>query len=165
MRRTLFALAWAAAACGDGETEPSAEEMGPDTLPLSVEAPDVDQGFLVVTAERVRQWQESGEPFVLVDARDPVQYGREHIPQAINVPYVDIRAGANLPPRDARIVLYCSDENCPISRYAYETLEALGYTDLYDMSEGIQGWKAAGYPTVIAEAGPAGPAPPDTTPS
>lgn len=165
MRRTLFALAWAAAACGDGETEPSAEEMRPDTLPLSVEAPDVDQGFLVVTAERVRQWQESGEPFVLVDARDPVQYGREHIPQAINVSYVDIRAGANLPPRDARIVLYCSDENCPISRYAYETLEALGYTDLYDMSEGIQGWKAAGYPTVIAEAGPDGPAPPDTTPS
>lgn len=150
-------------ACG-GESPPPAQETavgsaGPDTLPASVPAPEMDQGFLVVTPEEVRGWQQTGEEFVLVDARDAVQYAQEHIPGAINVPYVEIRAGGRLPPRDARVVVYCSDPECPISRYAYSALERLGYTNLYDMQAGIQGWKAEGYPTVIgtdAQGGDAG---------
>ena len=148
-------------ACGGGEeAETGAEvgEAGPDTLPVSVEAPVVEEGYLVVTPETVREWQESGEPFVLVDARDAVQYGREHLPGAINVSYAEIRVGGLLPPRDATIVLYCSDENCPISRYAYRSLEALGYTTLYDMKAGLQGWKSAGYPTELGDSSPAAPA-------
>jgi len=151
----MLALAGAGALAACGGDEPAADEaaadLGPDTLPASIPAPQVEGGFLTITADRVQEWRDAGEPIVIIDARDQVQYGREHVPDAINVPYVDIRAGANLPPREARIVLYCSDENCPISRYAYESLRALGYTELYDMREGIQGWKEKGYPTVIGE--------------
>lgn len=136
------------AASGDGDTT---VVEGPDTLPESVRAPQVEEGYLIVEPEQVMEWREEGEPFVLVDARDPVQYGREHIPGAINVPYVDIRAGADLPPRDARVVIYCSDPSCPISQYAYDGLQRLGYSELYDMRAGLQGWKAEGLPTVIGE--------------
>lgn len=145
----MVLLALAGLACGRTEAPASSADRGPDTLPISVPAPQFEEGFLIVSPEEVREWREAGESFVLVDARDPVQYGREHIPGAINVPYVDIRAGANLPPRDALIVIYCSDRDCPISQYAYTALQTLGYTNLYDMREGIQGWKAAGYPTVL----------------
>lgn len=124
---------------------------GPDTLPESVRAPRVEGGYLIVEPEQVVEWREEGEPFVLVDARDPVQYRQEHIPGAINVPYVDIRAGADLPPRDARVVVYCSDPSCPISQYAYDGLQRLGYSELYDMRAGLQGWKADGLPTEIGE--------------
>ncbi len=153
MRRSLAWLVVAALACGGEEPAPGAgAETATETVPASVPAPEMENGFLIVTVDQVAQWQEAGEPVVIIDARDDVQYSREHIPDAINVPYIDIRAGANLPPRDARIVLYCSDKDCPISRYAYQGLRVLGYTDLYDMREGIQGWKEAGHPTVIGEA-------------
>lgn len=135
----------------EGDTAP--EETAPDTLPASVPALGVEEGVVVITPERVREWQSEGEEFVLVDARDPVQFAQEHLPGAINVPYVDIRAGADLPPKDATVVVYCSDVECPISRYAYQSLEALGYFRVYDMRAGLQGWKAEGYPTVIGEEG------------
>lgn len=152
MKRSLAWLVVGVLACGGEEPAPEAgAEIGSETVPASVPAPEMEDGFLVVTVDQVAQWREAGEPVVIIDARDAVQYSREHIPDAINVPYIEIRAGANLPPRDARIVLYCSDKDCPISRYAYESLRALGYTDLYDMREGIQGWKEAGHSTVIGE--------------
>lgn len=153
-----LALTLGLTACGgDGGGAPAprdagdAAEAGPDTLPESVPAPTVEDGYLIVTPEQVRAWQTDEEAFVLVDARDPVQYRQEHLPGAINVPYVDIRAGGALPDRGARVVVYCSDADCPISQYAYDALQRLGFSDLYDMKAGLQGWKSAGYPTVIGE--------------
>jgi rhodanese-related sulfurtransferase len=138
------------AACGGSEADgESTAAAGADSLPLSVPAPEVQDGLLIVSPERVVEWRESGTEFVLVDARDAIQYAREHIPGAINLPYVDIRAGGLLPPRDQRIVVYCSSETCPISQYAYEALDQLGYEEIYDMRAGLQGWKDAGLPTVL----------------
>lgn len=148
---TLVACGEEAERTGTGGEAPPATAGGPDTLPESVPAAEVEGGYLIVDPERVREWQESGEPFVLIDARDPVQYRQEHIPGAVNVPYVDIRAGAALPPRDARVVVYCSDPGCPISQYAYDALQRLGYSNLYDMRAGLQGWKRDGLPTEIDE--------------
>lgn len=148
---SLFACGGEAEEAGTGGEAPASAAGGPDTLPESVRAPEVEAGYLIVAPEEVREWQESGEPFVLVDARDPVQFQQEHIPGAINVPYVDIRAGAALPPRDARVVVYCSDPACPISQYAYDALQRLGYSNIYDMREGLQGWKSEGFQTVIGE--------------
>ena len=155
MKRSLTWLVVVAVGCGGAEApEEAATEVGPDTLPASIPAMEMEEGIVIVTPDRVREWQDAGEPLVIMDARDAVQYGREHIEEAVNIPYVDIRAGANLPALDSRIVVYCSDKDCPISQYAYEALRTLGYTNLYDMREGIQGWKDAGYPTVIGEAAP-----------
>jgi rhodanese-related sulfurtransferase len=149
LRVTLASLVGIGVACGsEGEDESSDPSMV-DTLPLAVPAPEVQDGLLIVSPGQVREWQESDTEFVLVDARDPIQYSREHIPGAINVPYVEIRAGGLLPPREQRIVVYCSSETCPISQYAYEALAQLGYQEIYDMRAGLEGWKDAGYPTVL----------------
>ena len=147
----LACIALAFAGCGSGEA-PAGEagvESTADTLPLSIPAPQVLDGLLIATPEQVREWQEENVDFALVDARDTVQYAREHIVGAINIPYIEIRAGALLPPRDRRIVVYCSSETCPISQYAYEALDRLGYEEIYDMRAGLQGWKDAGFPTVF----------------
>lgn len=146
----LLALVAIVLACGGsgagGESNQAAEA---DTLPLAVPAPEVQDGLLIVSPEQVWEWQESDTEFVLVDARDTIQYAREHIPGAINLPYIEIRAGGLLPPREQRIVVYCSSETCPISQYAYEALDQLGYEEIYDMRAGLQGWKDAGFPTVL----------------
>lgn len=143
-------LAAILAACG-GDGAPAggdAARIETDTVPPSVQAPRMEGGLLIVSPEQVRQWQDEGREFVLMDARDTVQYAREHLPGAINVPYVEIRTGGRLPTRDQRIVVYCSSETCPISQYAYEALVRLGYREIYDMRAGLEGWKDAGYPTV-----------------
>ncbi|MFN2382776.1 MAG: rhodanese-like domain-containing protein [Gemmatimonadota bacterium] len=150
-----LSLALAAAmACGGGGEEEAAGPEGPDTLPASVPAPAIEAGLLIVTPDEVRGWQDAGAAFVLVDARDQIQYAQEHLPGAINIPYVEIRAGGALPPRDARVVVYCSDEQCPISQYAYQALDRLGYVEVYDLRAGLQGWKEAGHPTVLAGESP-----------
>ena len=152
MGHRVFAVVGAcvALACGSGG-EQAAEDPAEavDTLPLSVPAPEVLDGLLVATPEQVREWRDTGEEFTLVDARDTVQFAREHIPGAVNIPYVEIRAGALLPPRDRPVVVYCSSETCPISQYAYEAFEGLGYEQIYDLRAGLQGWKDAGLPTVF----------------
>lgn len=146
----LLAIVTIVPACGGSEAgEESRDVAEVDTLPLAVPAPEVQDGLLIVSPEQVWEWQETDTAFVLVDARDAIQYAREHIPGAINVPYIEIRAGGLLPPRDQRIVVYCSSETCPISQYAYEALDQLGYEEIYDMRAGLQGWKDAGFPTVL----------------
>ncbi len=147
---SFLALGALALACSGSEAEgESGDAAVVDSLPLAVPAPDVQDGLLIVSPEQVWEWQESDTDFVLVDARDAIQYAREHVPGAINIPYVEIRAGGLLPPRDQRIVVYCSSETCPISQYAYEALDRLGYEEIYDMRAGLQGWKDAGLPTVL----------------
>lgn len=137
---------------GDGAGGGDVEEAAlVEEVPPSIPAPAVEAGILIATPERVREWQQESVPFVLVDARDSVQFAQEHIPGAVNISYVDIRPGAKLPARDARIVVYCSDSECPISQYAYDALTRLGYGEVYDMREGLQGWKESGYPTEIGE--------------
>jgi len=146
-----FALACGSGDGAQGGTDGEAAVALADSVPAAVPAPRVEDGVLIIDPDEVRSWQEEGRDFVFVDARDEIQYSREHLPGAINIPYVDIRPGANLPPRDATIVVYCSDADCPISQYAWRGLSGLGYDNVLDMRAGIQGWKAAGYPTVIAE--------------
>ncbi len=137
---------------GDGSGEANTGETTlAEEVPPSVRAPAVEAGILIATPERVREWQLDSVPFVLVDARDSIQFAQEHIPGAVNISYVDIRPGARLPARDSRIVIYCSDSECPISQYAYDALTQLGYGEVYDMREGLQGWKESGYPTEIGE--------------
>ena len=138
--------------CG-AETDPGqGAERGEaiaEDLPPSIPAPEIDAGILIASPERVREWQRDSVPFILIDARDSVQFAQEHIAGAIQMSYVDIRPGGRLPPRDARIVVYCSDADCPISQYAHDALTRMGYGEVYDMRAGLQGWKQAGYPTEI----------------
>ena len=149
-RAAAFATCLVLFGSGCADEAPAGGDAGAvDSLPLSIPAPQVLDGLLIASPDQVQEWQATGEDFVLVDARDTVQFAREHIPGAINIPYIEIRAGALLPPRDRRIVVYCSSETCPISQYAYEALDRLGYQEIYDMRAGLQGWKDAGLPTVF----------------
>ncbi|MEW6712041.1 MAG: rhodanese-like domain-containing protein, partial [Candidatus Riflebacteria bacterium] len=51
-----------------------------------------------------------------------------------------------LPKKEALIVAYCSNLQCPASKMLYKHLKSLGYTNVLKYPEGLQGWKDAGYP-------------------
>lgn len=53
---------------------------------------------------------------------------------------------AMLPDKQALVVTYCSNLKCPASGQLAKKLHQLGYTNILEYHEGIEGWKSAGNP-------------------
>ena len=51
-------------------------------------------------------------------------------------------------PKDATIIVYCANYDCPQSAMASRKLEALGFTDVYAYEGGLQEWEEEGYELV-----------------
>src|SRR5436305_4991720 len=92
----------------------------------------------------VREQAQNGA--VLVDVREPEEWGAGHIPGAKHVPksYLESRIDGVVPDRDAHVVLYCASGNR--SAWAARTLiEDLGYEHVESMTGGFTLWKDRGY--------------------
>ena len=68
----------------------------------------------------------------------------KHTPGSINLSNPRL-ALELLDPQD-EIVVYCSDEGCPASKYAYYILTRTGYPNVRRYAGGIADWEQAGYP-------------------
>jgi rhodanese-related sulfurtransferase len=86
-------------------------------------------------------------PFTLVNVQDQAHFDQAHIPGSINIPETDIasKAAAQLPDKNAEILLYCSGLSCEASSNAAAKLEKIGYQNITAYKFGVQGWKEAGY--------------------
>lgn len=81
--------------------------------------------------------------FDLIDVHIPEQ---AHIPGTDKfIPFNEIVARQDELPqdKDAKIVLYCRSGS--MSQTASETLLEMGYTNVYNLAGGINGWKKKGY--------------------
>jgi rhodanese-related sulfurtransferase len=90
--------------------------------------------------------------FVLVDARNKVDFDERHIPGAMNVPYRTISAETtkNLS-KDKPVVVYCWGPGCNAATKAAVRLAALGFR-VKEMIGGIEYWQKEGYPTASSKA-------------
>ena len=77
------------------------------------------------------------EGAVLVDVRTEDEYNSNHIGGAINIPIDSISSAVSLS-KDNPIIVYCKSGNR--SSQALEKLEALGYSNVYDLGS-INNWK------------------------
>lgn len=103
-----------------------------------------------ITREELRSALGNGTRVTVVEAL-PEKYWKDgHIPGALQMDHTEVRekAEALLPDKGARIVVYCASTECQNSTKAARTLEALGYTDVYEYVEGKQHWAEAGLPLV-----------------
>jgi rhodanese-related sulfurtransferase len=84
---------------------------------------------------------------VVVDARYPEAYAREHLPTAINLParQLDETTVAGLS-REALYVVYCWNESCHASTKIAQRLEALGFK-VKELHGGLAAWRKQGFPT------------------
>ncbi len=103
-----------------------------------------------ITREELKGALDNGAKLTLVEALSEKHWRDGHLPGAIQIDYTEVedRAGAMLPDRGARIVVYCANTECQNSVKAARTLDALGYTDVYEYAEGKQHWVEAGLPLV-----------------
>jgi rhodanese-related sulfurtransferase len=90
--------------------------------------------------------EQAGNGTVIVDVREPEEWGAGHIPGAVHVPksYLESRIEGAVPDREKHLVLYCGSGNR--SAWAARTLiEDLGYEHVESMTGGFTLWKDRGY--------------------
>ena len=76
---------------------------------------------------------------ILIDVRTRQEFNEGHLDGAILIPYYEISRKINKTVYDKQqeIILYC--KNGGRSLKAYETLEKMGYLNIYNLKEGIDG--------------------------
>jgi rhodanese-related sulfurtransferase len=90
---------------------------------------------------------ESGENVVVIDARSPEAYQREHIPGAINLPHRTMnQATTQHLDRAALVVTYCDGIGCNASTKAALNMARLGF-QVKELIGGLDWWKRDGHPT------------------
>ena len=87
------------------------------------------------------------EPVIVIDARSPEAYGREHIPLAINIPHRAM-SKASMAHLDSsqRYVTYCDGIGCNASTKAALKMAQLGFS-VQELLGGLAWWKRDGYAT------------------
>lgn len=106
--------------------------------------------MLVISREELKEKIDRGDDFALFEVLPPMYYRKHHLPGARNLPPVQAAAlvAELVPDRDAEIVLYCWDHDCPTSGWAGSELEAMGYRNVREYSAGKKDWIDAGLPMV-----------------
>lgn len=146
MNKRIFALmalltltAIVSVACATG-TAPTAEKTDTDTVDL-LSLPKNNQGYRQASAEQLASALKA-KNFTLVNVHIP--YAGE-IPQTdALVPFNDIQNNLEQLPADksAPVVVYCRSGS--MSAAASKTLVGLGYTNIIDISGGMNAWQKMG---------------------
>ena len=143
----LLLLIWILAACaGQGPAESGAAVAG-ETEAESAAAvnmadlPRNADGYVDISVDQLAQMLEEKD-FTFVNVHIPYE---GELPQTdLFVPFNEIPDHlAELPDKDAPIVLYCRSGS--MSTSAAEELVDLGYTNVYELDGGFRAWEAAGH--------------------
>lgn len=92
-----------------------------------------------VSAAEIEDMKKKEAGAVVVDVRTPDEYAEGHIPGSRHLPFTEIPARyEELPPKGTPLLVSC--QQGVRSRIACNMLAHLGYTKLYNVVEGMNGW-------------------------
>ncbi|MCC6279695.1 MAG: molybdopterin-synthase adenylyltransferase MoeB [Saprospiraceae bacterium] len=100
-----------------------------------------EQSIKEISAEELREWQQSGEPFQLIDVREPHEYEVSNLGGEL-IPLADISAQAQRLGRDRKVVLHCRS-GARSAQAIRELEEKFGFDNLYNLSGGILAYQAS----------------------
>ena len=98
----------------------------------------------LITRDELKEKIERGDDFKLVMVLSEWAYRAKRIPGSLNVN--DPAKATSVLDKSDEIVIYCSDENCPASKFAFEALTAAGYENVRRYAGGISDWEEHGLP-------------------
>jgi rhodanese-related sulfurtransferase len=87
----------------------------------------------------------SGEKLVLIDVRSEAEFVRGHIPNAVNIPLNELPLADLEEAAVAPVVFICQVGGRSYNACEYSICE--GIEDIYNLSDGTQGWIQNGLPT------------------
>jgi rhodanese-related sulfurtransferase len=95
---------------------------------------------------------EADDNVVVIDARAPEAFVREHLPGAISLPHRAMSAASVAAiDRDALVVIYCDGIGCNASTKGALAMTRLGFR-VKELMGGLDWWKRDGHPTSQGEA-------------
>lgn len=113
---------------------------------------DSDGGasFVAVSPKEATDLIRNRSALLIVDVRTGYEFRKGHIPGALHLSYTEILLGSTegLAP-GAPLLLVCASGHR--SRWAGGKLLKKGYNEIYDLSDGMAGWREAGYPAVTSD--------------
>jgi rhodanese-related sulfurtransferase len=118
------------------------------TMVLAIGAEKKQEPFTVVTSEEVKAMIDRQEPgLVIIDVRTPEEFQEVHINGAVNLPFPDLDKKPSVLTfsKDSKLLFYCNGFKCGMSPKAAQLAAALGYLNLYVLSEGMPVWEEKGF--------------------
>jgi rhodanese-related sulfurtransferase len=100
----------------------------------------VDYGGATIFPEQIPK--DDWKKFFVIDARDAGQYGKGHIPGAVNIEWRHVLAKRNEIPKDKPVLIYCNQGT--LSAQAGLALRLAGYENVRILQGGMSEWKAKG---------------------
>ena len=103
------------------------------------EEKNMENTYQQITAQEAKTIMDTEKDYIIIDARTEEEFAAGHIANAILIPEYEIaeRAEAELPDKDALILVYCRSGRR--SKIASEELVKLGYTNVKEFG-GIIDW-------------------------
>lgn len=100
----------------------------------------VEYGGGVIFAEQIpkAEWPK----FMVIDARDPAQFAKGHIPGAINMDWRQVLAKRNTIPKNKPVLIYCNTGS--LSAQAGFALRVAGWENVRILQGGMTEWQAKG---------------------
>ena len=112
----------------------------------------VDYGGGVIFAEQIPK--DEWPKMVVIDARDPAQFAKGHIPGAVNMDWRQVLAKRNTIPKNKPVLIYCNTGS--LSAQAGFALRVAGWDNVRILQGGMEEWKAkGGFDAAAKAAGPA----------
>lgn len=101
-----------------------------------------------VTSKDVKKAIDEKEAYILLDVRTPGEFERGKIAGSINLPIdrVDHDVLSVIPDKTAKIYVYCLSGSR--STHAVDVMRNLGYTNVFDMKNGLLAWRGNYFPVV-----------------
>ena len=96
-----------------------------------------------ITTEELKAKLDRGENFKLVMAFEGWRFEAVHIPGSMSV--ASAAAARECLSLEDEIVVYCTSRDCMASQVLYHELERAGYKNVCRYSDGLYGWREAGY--------------------
>ena len=112
------------------------------------------------TSSELKTWMDEGRDFLLLDVLSPYAHGHRRLPGAKNACVFEVvfgdlvRAAGAEPGHDRPIVVYGESDDTKDAECAARKLVRRGYSKVYMLADGFQGWRAKGMPVEGSEGDP-----------
>ncbi|AUH73074.1 rhodanese-like domain-containing protein [Legionella sainthelensi] len=98
-----------------------------------------------ITPQALKEKIDRQEPMLIIDVRESDEWETGYIPTAIHLSkgIIERDIEKKIPDLNTEIVVYCSGGfRCAL---VADSLQKIGYTQVYSLDTGLQGWLDAGY--------------------
>jgi rhodanese-related sulfurtransferase len=103
-----------------------------------------------VSVEDLNKTMEAKEDAcIILDVRTTEEYSRGHIEGSLHLPVDEVESKIEkaIPQKSAKVFLFCLSGHR--SLFAAEVMASLGYTDIYNVTNGMLAWRAEGFPVTV----------------